>query len=536
MNYLRHVVFLLCLLAFATDIAAQTPDWLWVKIGGITGEDYVSSITVDNAGNIYATGSFSYSLAFPGIALQGTYKDMFVLKMDPEGNIVWMAKANGPGDKVGQDIAVDVGGNVYVTGYFQGTATFDGTTLTSVSDLFVGKLDPNGSWLWASQASATSSGIDVEADGEVYLTGSFYESCTFGGISVTGSGSDIYVAKLFSNGTWAWVHTAGGQLGTVGETGNKIAVNSLGNGAIAGKVFEGATFGGITVNETGAFVAFFDEDGWTHVNTTESAEATDIVLGGYLGEVYVCGFFWGTSSFGGTHPQVSSGDWEAFVACVSSTGSWNWSARAGGVYADKSHGITLDSFGNIYVTGDYGSNATFGSIPVPGVENNMFAAKLNALGEWQWIQHAGGYAGAWSKTIAVDGAGYCYAGGSLMGTVAFGDIVVTYSGWSDVFISKLGSGTAVADALVHPLPSSLSSPWPNPIHAGDPASITAKVANGELAILTFCNLRGQLVSERHLSPGEQQISLETRGLPAGIYLCKLRTQTAASIRKLVIVK
>ncbi len=521
-------------LTLCAGLAAQTPEWLWVQRAGNTGEDLVSSLAKDSSGNIYATGSFSYNLVFPGIALQGSYKDMFVLKMDPQGNVIWMAKANGTGDKAGTDIAVDGLGNVYVTGYFQGTATFGDVTLTSASDLFVGKLDPNGNWLWASQAGAISNGIDVDGDGDAYITGSFYGSCTFGSTTVSGQSWDVFVAKLYNNGDWGWVLTAGGELG--GESGNRIAVNSLGNGAIAGVVSPGSSFGGIQATGSGAFVAYFDTDGWTHVNTTENAEATDIVLGDYLGETYVCGFFNQTSSFGGMFPQTSAGDWEAFVACMDANGGWAWSARGGGVYNDKAFGIDRDDSGNIYVTGHYGGSATFGSIPIPGVENNMFAAQLNSLGEWQWIQHGGGYAGAWSKAIVVDPWGYCYAGGNFLGIVAFDDIVVTYNGWCDVFIGKLGSGTAVSEDLIPSAPVSLSAPWPNPLKAGATAKLKARIAPGETGVLSVCNLRGQLIAERQLVSGEQQISLESQAWPAGIYLCTLRTQSAHATRKLVLTK
>ncbi len=536
-DLMHRTWFILLICGFMTlcaGLAAQTPEWLWVQRAGSTGEDLVSSMAKDSSGNIYATGSFSYGLDFPGATLSGSYKDMFVLKMGPEGNVIWMAKAIGTGDKAGTDVAVDGAGNVYVTGYFQGTAVFGAVTLTSASDLFVGKLDPNGNWLWASQATAISGGIDVDGDQNVYITGSFYGPSTFGDITVNSQNWDIFAAKLYNNGVWAWVHTAGGVNG--GEGGNKIAVNSLGNGAIAGLVQPGALFGGIPVSSSGAFVAFFDQDGWTHVNTTENAEATDIVLGGYLGEIYVCGFFQNTSSFGGMFPQTSTGDWEAFVACMDASGSWIWSARGGGVYNDKAFAIDRDGSGNIYVTGHYGGSATFGSVPIPGVENNMFAAKLNSLGEWQWIQHGGGYAGAWSKALAVDEWGYCYAGGTFLGTVAFDDIVITYNGWSDVFLGKLGSGTAVCEDLLPSATVSLSAPCPNPLKTGETANLKARIAPGETGFLSVCNLRGQLIAERLLASGEHQLSLESQSWPAGIYLCRLRTQSANAARKLILLK
>jgi hypothetical protein len=66
-------------------------------------------------------------------------------------------KAGGTYDDYGYGIAVDACGNSYITGYFKGLATFGSTTLTSNGDydIFVAKLDSNGNWLWAKNAGGT---------------------------------------------------------------------------------------------------------------------------------------------------------------------------------------------------------------------------------------------------------------------------------------------------------------------------------------------------------------------------------------------
>jgi hypothetical protein len=88
-----------------------------------------------------------------------------------------------------QGIAVDASGNSYVTGGFEGTATFGSTTLESSGsqDIFVAKLDNRGNWLWAKKAGGTDSdygyGIAVDASGNSYVTGYFYSAtATFGSI------------------------------------------------------------------------------------------------------------------------------------------------------------------------------------------------------------------------------------------------------------------------------------------------------------------------------------------------------------------
>ena len=89
----------------------------------------------------------------------------------------------------------------------------------------------NVDWLWAKKAGGTALDfgwdIAVDANGNSYITGSFYDSSTFGTTTLTSSGyDDIYVAKMDSNGNWLWAKKAGG---TDFDFGNSIAVDANGN-------------------------------------------------------------------------------------------------------------------------------------------------------------------------------------------------------------------------------------------------------------------------------------------------------------------
>ena len=93
-----------------------------------------------------------------------------------------------------------------MTGGFQGTATFGSHTLTSNGDkdIFAAKLDPSGNWLWAVNAGGIrydwGIGIAVDGAGNAYVTGDFEGTATFGSHTLTASGGywdkDIFVAKL----------------------------------------------------------------------------------------------------------------------------------------------------------------------------------------------------------------------------------------------------------------------------------------------------------------------------------------------------
>ena len=120
------------------------------KSYGWLGTDITYSIDVDATGNVYTNGYFSGTVDFnPGIGtfnLTSTSTDMFISKLDVNGNFVWAKATNG--GCFGAGIALDVNGDIYTTGYFFNITDFDPnigvTNLTSFgsADIFVAKYRP----------------------------------------------------------------------------------------------------------------------------------------------------------------------------------------------------------------------------------------------------------------------------------------------------------------------------------------------------------------------------------------------------------
>ena len=145
------IILVLCSIA----LFAQNGDWLWAKQAGGASNDESYNIAVDANGNSYVTGNFTGSATFGSTTLTSSgYNDIFVAKLDSNGNWLWAKKAGGTSEDNGLSITFDANGNSYVTGYFESSATFGTTTLTSnqYEDIFVAKLDSNGNWLWAKKA------------------------------------------------------------------------------------------------------------------------------------------------------------------------------------------------------------------------------------------------------------------------------------------------------------------------------------------------------------------------------------------------
>ncbi|MFI5252195.1 MAG: SdrD B-like domain-containing protein [Bacteroidota bacterium] len=180
---------------------------LWAKSAGGSSEDWAYGIGVDWAGNCYVTGYFaSSSIMFDTKKLNNTTgENMFVVKYDASGNVLWATSATGSSQVQGQSIVVDGAGDSYVTGWFYGSSATFGSrpplTNSGGNDIFVVKYDASGDAIWATSAGGTGEdvgyGIGVDGTGNCYVTGLYQVSCTFGGTTLTnGNSGSVFVAKL----------------------------------------------------------------------------------------------------------------------------------------------------------------------------------------------------------------------------------------------------------------------------------------------------------------------------------------------------
>jgi len=225
-------------------------------LGG-SGDDNGTSIGVDAAGNAYVMGGTS-STNFPTTAgafqrtFGGGISDAFVTKLNPAGSgLVYSTYLGGSGSEGGFGIAVDAGGNAYVTGH-TGSTNFPTTTgafQTSFGgggfDAFVTKLNSTGSALvystyLGSSGTDNGNGIAVDAAGNAYVTGDTTSAnfpTTTGAFQTTfrGGFDDAFVTKLNSTGSALVYSTYLG--GSSTDNGTSIAVDAVGNAYVTGGTF-----------------------------------------------------------------------------------------------------------------------------------------------------------------------------------------------------------------------------------------------------------------------------------------------------------
>ena len=262
-----------------------TGDFEWAKGLSGVGNEAGNDIAVDASGNVYTTGHFDSTVDFnPGAGIFNLTSfgndDAYISKVDSAGNFVWAKKIGGSSFDTGWRIALDVDGNVYISGTFEGTADFDPGAavyqLTSAGswDMFVLKLDVAGNFVWAKKMGSTDNdeayAITVDQSSNVYLTGYFNGTVDFdpsAGVSnLTTAGSyDIFVSKLDSAGNFVWAKSLGG---TSAELGNDIAVDAIGNVYTTGFYFgtvdfaPGASVYSLTsMGERDVFVSALDSSG-----------------------------------------------------------------------------------------------------------------------------------------------------------------------------------------------------------------------------------------------------------------------------------
>lgn len=231
---------------------------IWAKSGSGVDYDQYAFIKTDDAENIYLTGLFdSPTIKFGDITLQGFggLLNLFIVKFDSSGNALWGKSAEG----LANSLSADAAGNTYITGLFNNTITFGDIILTSTggNDIFIVKYDSNGNVIWAKSAGGTdydeANSLASDAEGNVYVTGNFNSTeITFGSITVQNANNgsyDLFIVKYDSSGNAVWVKSAGG---SGYEKATSVSVDAFGNTYIAGTYFSPLIkFGSITLNNSG---------------------------------------------------------------------------------------------------------------------------------------------------------------------------------------------------------------------------------------------------------------------------------------------
>jgi len=415
----------------------------------------MNDVATDAQGNVYVIGSFAGSLAFGGAigtltSAGGT--DVLVAKLDNTGTVLWAKRYGNTADQVGNAIAVDPTGNVVITGAFQGTVNFGAGTQTSFGgdDLFVAKLDPNGTQLWARAIgnTATQQGLDISTDaaGDVYVTGEYSGDITFGGKILQGvDGLEAFLLKYSSAGSALW---GKGFTGIGTQFGYSVSAKGTNQVTIAGAFQNSVDYGGGALTSAGDYdivVARYDAGGthlWSKRYGDVSNQRARAVAVDPSGNALVTGEFAGSMTIGATTLTSTDGaaNVDGFVMKLDPMGNATWSKKFGGTTAQRGKGITTDVFGNVSLTGEFFGQMDLGSGSVTSAGGrDVFVGKLDPAGTALWLRRygTGMMTNQQGEGIATDPMANVWVVGSFENVVDFGGGPFTSAGTTDMFVVKL---------------------------------------------------------------------------------------------------
>jgi len=177
---------------------------LWSKRFGADGYDNGQSVSVDGNGNVLVTGYFNGRVSFGGpyFTSFGNHSDIFLAKFDDGGNHIWSKQFGSGSYDEGYSVSVDQDGNVFATGIFQQIVSFGGEDLISEGDLdiFLAKFSSNGSHIWSKRFGSydedIGTSVSVDRSGDILVTGQFHDTVNFGGDDLTSADNyDIFMMK-----------------------------------------------------------------------------------------------------------------------------------------------------------------------------------------------------------------------------------------------------------------------------------------------------------------------------------------------------
>lgn len=332
-------------------------NYLWSFLISGTLHDVATVVRTDSDNNIIVLGYFEGTADFdPSSGTHelsaGSGKDTFIAKYDANGNLIWAINIGSNLDVRGTSLAVDSANDLFVTGYYTGTADFDpsvGNYLLTApgTTAFCLKLSAGAIFQWALNIGGPGTelgfSICVDSANNIYIVGEFsgttdLDPSTSVATHISNGSGDAFLLKLDPNGSYLWSNSFGG-------TGEDIA-------------------------------------------TSVACESG--------GDVYVSGTFRNTVDFDpstGSVIHTSQGITDIFVSKFAVSGNFMWNFAVGAEGIDHSRDIAQDGLGGLYITGSFIDTVDFDAGPgltdlIATTNGFVYVAKYSTTsGDLEWAKH-----------------------------------------------------------------------------------------------------------------------------------------------------
>lgn len=339
----------------------------------------------------------------------------------------WGGRFGGIGEDVVRDVHVDAAGNTYTTGYFTDDADFNigngVTTLVSEGffDVFVQKTDASGNLVWAKNFGSAEfdygTAVTSDAQGNVYVCGLFESTVDFdpgaGVTELTSNGQDIFIVKFDVNGNFVWARAVGGP-GYDEPQG--VGVDGQGNVYVGGYFNDTVDFdpGAGTSEATGLglndnFVLKLNSAGnfvWAKTFGNAGFEGILALKVNAAGDQYITGFFEGTVDFDpgtGVHEDFSALDMGAFMLKLNADGEFQFVDVFRGTGSASGYDVDIDATGNVFLTGPFSGSVDFD----PGAGETLLTTNGLDNTYIAKLNPTGGL--VWAKALGSEEAVYGYA-------------------------------------------------------------------------------------------------------------------------------
>ena len=383
-----------------TSSNAQVVDWMSPYAFGTYG------ITVDEFDNSYTIGQYVNTIDIDGTMFTSEgLQDEIIVKYDANGNVLWATSIGGTQSDWAGEIVYDGVGNVWVTGQFSGTmnAGTQSILTNGNEDAYLVKIDAaTGTPLYASNgggSSANDDGNAIASDGmgNIFVIGDAASTnFDWGGLTMSASGSnDVFIIKFDNSGTPQWLSKC---------TGGSSEFTYAGTADAAGNVYVCAVTlsGTLSVNgnamATGSnnhFVTKFDANGnevWTNLYEG-GGNPYDMTVDDW-GNVYFTQAG-GPGTYGPIVITASNGGSDALLGKINPDGTWAWVKLYGGIGQEEGLGVDCDAEGNIFLTGTFEGNITFGTVNLSSNSlKKAFYAKIDSSGTVVWALNSKGGVGS----------------------------------------------------------------------------------------------------------------------------------------------
>jgi Domain of unknown function DUF11/Beta-propeller repeat len=484
-NPSHHKYFLLALLLLCPiAAAAQGTPPAWIQAFGSEGNgaNIANAIKAAPDHSLYAAGQFSSTATFGGTTLTSAGGlDIFLAKYSPSGSLLWIAQASqeagGNTNDAGNGVDLDKDGNVYLTGSLYGSGTFysansNGTKITVANGgeenaIFLAKYTSSGTLLWVQTGTSDCGpvcpilgyGVAVNpAAGTVYVSGVTQSTTTFSSADgtnhvISGNGAwTMFLAKYDANGNFEWAELNSAAGNTVGHT---VAVDAQDNAYTVGWMEGTTTFfsadghnitiGGFGIRDI--YLAKYDTNGnaqWAnHIGGGFQAIPAAVTTGP-SGEIALSGFIGNgsqtivSSQSPGANINLGSGtnpsNVDGVIATYNSGGVATLATRRDGSGNESANGLAYDSRGNLYVAAvDQGNGKPQLFVDEYSGKHRLWEATADA---GTWLPDPG-----ITPALTIDSAGSVFVAGGYPGTASFGNIKLSGTGATEVFVAELNTAS-----------------------------------------------------------------------------------------------